>query len=105
MAEENSNDRVPEENEIIAVRKAKLAELRDKGNAFPNQFRRTDFSEMLHQAHADATKEGLAEQAIAVSIAGRVMLRRAMGKASFVTLADMKGRIQAYIRLLSLIHI
>ncbi|MDG1206860.1 MAG: lysine--tRNA ligase [Pseudomonadales bacterium] len=99
MSEENSNDQVPEENEIIAVRKAKLAELRDKGNAFPNQFRRTDFSEMLHQAHADATKEGLAEQAIAVSIAGRVMLRRAMGKASFVTLADMKGRIQAYIRL------
>ena len=99
MSEENSNDQVPEENEIIAVRKAKLAELRDKGNAFPNQFRRTDFSEMLHQTHGDASKEELAEQAIVVSIAGRVMLRRAMGKASFVTLADMKGRIQAYIRL------
>lgn len=57
MSEENSNDQVPEENEIIAVRKAKLAELRDKGNAFPNQFRRTDFSEMLHQTHGDASKE------------------------------------------------
>ena len=88
-----------DDNEIIALRRAKLAELRKKGNAFPNDFRRTVLAENLHTAHKQQTKEELATAAIAASVSGRIMLRRGMGKASFVTLQDMSGRIQAYIRL------
>ena len=86
------------ESELITLRKAKLEKLREKGNAFPNDYRREDFAEDLLLKHGQETKDSLAETAIHTSVAGRVMLRRAMGKASFVTLQDMSGRIQAYIR-------
>jgi len=86
------------ESELITLRKAKLEKLREKGNAFPNDYRREDFAEDLLLKHGQETKESLAEAAIHTSVTGRVMLRRAMGKASFVTLQDMSGRIQAYIR-------
>ncbi|MBV1877269.1 MAG: lysine--tRNA ligase [Pseudomonadales bacterium] len=90
---------MPEDNnDIIALRADKLAELRRQGNAFPNDFRREHFAETLHAEYANETKQALAEAQIETSVAGRVMLRRAMGKASFVTLQDMTGRIQAYIR-------
>ncbi|HIG41671.1 MAG: lysine--tRNA ligase [bacterium] len=88
-----------DDNEIIALRRAKLGELRKKGNAFPNDFRRTDFAAKLHETHEQQSKEELAASGIGATICGRIMLRRAMGKASFVTLQDMSGRIQAYIRL------
>jgi len=86
------------ESELITLRKAKLEKLREKGNAFPNDYRREDFAEDLLLKHGQETKDSLAETAIHTSVTGRVMLRRAMGKASFVTLQDMSGRIQAYIR-------
>ncbi|MFT5014004.1 MAG: lysyl-tRNA synthetase class 2 [Dinoroseobacter sp.] len=88
----------PEEHEIIALRRAKLTALRQAGNAFPNDFRRKDLAAALTIAHEDKSKEELESEAVQTSISGRVMLRRAMGKASFVTLQDVSGRIQAYIR-------
>ena len=87
-----------DENEIIAIRRAKLAALHEAGNAYPNDFRRTDFAADLESAHGEKTKEELAETDIPTNICGRVMLRRAMGKASFVTVQDLSGRVQAYIR-------
>ncbi len=87
-----------EENELFALRKNRLDELRAAGNPFPNDFRRQDLSAALHDRFADSTKDELAEAAEKTSIAGRVMLRRVMGKASFVTVQDMAGRIQAYVR-------
>ncbi|MDP7577516.1 MAG: lysine--tRNA ligase, partial [Pseudomonadales bacterium] len=93
MSEENNDD-----NEIIALRKAKLGELREKGNAFPNDYRRQDLADALHSAHGLTSKEDLEEAKIGTSVAGRIMLRRVMGKASFITLQDMSGRIQAYVR-------
>ncbi|MCB1647470.1 MAG: lysine--tRNA ligase [Pseudomonadales bacterium] len=97
MTEENRPS-VEDENEIIAQRRAKLSELRAQGNAFPNDFRRKHLAQELHQLFDEKTKEELEAEAAETTVAGRVMLRRAMGKASFVTLQDRSGRIQLYIR-------
>ena len=86
-----------DENQIIAERRAKLAALRAKGNPFPNDFRREHLAADLHAAHGGKTKEELEPAGITVTVAGRMMLKRVMGKASFATLQDMSGRIQAYL--------
>ena len=86
------------ENELIQQRRSKLEDLRNKGVAYPNSFRRDSLSADLHQECKGLSKEELEGKSIEVSIAGRIMLQRIMGKASFITLQDMKGQIQAYIR-------
>jgi lysyl-tRNA synthetase class 2 len=86
-----------DENAIIAERRAKLAQLREQGNAWPNDFQRTDFAADLQTAHEAATNETLEASPVAVSIAGRMMLKRVMGKASFATIQDSSGRIQLFI--------
>ena len=86
-----------DENQIIAERRAKLAALREAGVAFPNDFERTDFAGDIHVKYAETSKEALAEQAVTVQFAGRMMLKRVMGKASFATLQDMSGRLQIYL--------
>ena len=72
-------------NSQIAERKAKLAALRKQGVAFPNDFRRDSTAAQLHAQYGSADKDQLAAQGIRVSIAGRMMTRRIMGKASFAT--------------------
>lgn len=84
-------------NEQIAQRKAKLAALREQGVAFPNDFRRDSLAANLHEQYDGSEKEALAEQGIRVKIAGRMMTRRIMGKASFATLQDMSGQMQIYV--------
>jgi lysyl-tRNA synthetase class 2 len=86
-----------DENQIIAERRAKLAAIREAGVAFPNDFERRDYAGKLAAAHDDKTREALEAEAIPVQLAGRMMLKRVMGKASFATLQDMSGRIQVYI--------
>jgi lysyl-tRNA synthetase class 2 len=71
--------------------------LRTRGNAYPNDFNRNALAGELHDAHGQKTHEELDRQAITVSVAGRMLLKRVMGKASFATLQDMSGRIQLYI--------
>jgi lysyl-tRNA synthetase, class II len=78
-------------------RRAKLAELRARGVAFPNDFRREHLAADLHRAYGAATREELEGRPIRVTVAGRMMLKRVMGKASFATLQDMSGRIQIYV--------
>ena len=95
MSEENV---VIDENELIALRRTKLAEQRERGIAFPNDFRRDALADDLHTKYNDKTEPELEAQPIPVKIAGRIMTRRMMGKASFVTLQDMSGRIQLYVR-------
>lgn len=87
-----------ETNGILAHRRRKLAALRASGEAFPNGFRRRHLAAELAADHERAGKEELAAKAPSTAVAGRVMLRRAMGKATFVTLADRSGRIQCYLR-------
>ncbi len=86
-----------DENQIIAERRAKLKGLRDEGNAFPNDFRRTHLANDLQDACAGKSNEELEPAAMQAAVAGRMMLKRVMGKASFATLQDMSGRIQLYI--------
>jgi lysyl-tRNA synthetase class 2 len=88
-----------DENQIIAERRAKLAAARTQGHAYPNDFRRSALAGELH-AHYGAMENGQLEPlAVKVSVAGRMMLRRVMGKAAFATLQDMSGRIQLYVTL------
>jgi lysyl-tRNA synthetase class 2 len=86
-----------DENQIIAERRDKLKKLREQGIAFPNDFDRKDYAGRLQEAHGNTTKEELEAQNIEVALAGRMMLKRVMGKASFATVQDMSGRIQFYI--------
>lgn len=86
-----------DENEQIAQRKLKLRALRDLGHAYPNNFHRQHLLGELRQTYADLSAEDLEQQAIRVKVAGRIMTRRIMGKASFVHLQDMSDRLQAYI--------
>ena len=87
-----------DESDIIANRRDKLERVRAMGPAFPNDFRRTALAADLHGDHGAQDKEALAELNQQVSVAGRVMLRRVMGKASFITLQDVSGQIQCYLR-------
>ena len=84
-------------NQIIEERRAKLKALREKGIAFPNNFVREHHAGELTTAHAAAEREALAHQSVTVKVAGRIMLKRVMGKASFATLQDASGRIQIYV--------
>jgi lysyl-tRNA synthetase class 2 len=84
-------------NKLIEERREKLKALRAAGQAYPNDFRRKDFAADLHQRHGAATKEQLEKAKPAAVVAGRMMLKRVMGKASFATIQDGSGRIQLYI--------
>jgi len=86
-----------DENQIIAERRAKLTELRKRGAAFPNDFRRGHLAAELHRSWGDQANEEIEPKAFEVTVAGRMMLKRVMGKASFATIQDMSGRIQLYI--------
>lgn len=86
------------EEDLIAERRKKLAELREQGQAFPNSFRPDSLASDLHQAYGDKSKEELEQQSQTVSIAGRMMTRRVMGKASFAHIQDMSGKIQIYVK-------
>lgn len=98
---------VLDENKLIAERREKLARLRQKqadggAVAFPNDFKPTDHAADLHEKHDGAEHEALNAQNIACKVAGRIMLKRIMGKASFATIQDGSfgptgGRIQLYI--------
>lgn len=88
---------IKDENQIIAERRTKLAALRTQGVAFPNDFERKDFAGNIHNQYARADKLSLSEQPVMVQFAGRMMLKRVMGKASFATLQDMSGRLQIYL--------
>jgi lysyl-tRNA synthetase class 2 len=86
-----------DENQIIAERRAKLAKLRELGPAYPNDFRRRDVSLKLDEAYGELDREVLEAKGIEVTVAGRMMLKRVMGKASFATLQDNAGRIQIFV--------
>ncbi|MGC2047531.1 MAG: lysine--tRNA ligase [Gallionella sp.] len=92
-------DTIPphDENQIIAERRSKLAAMRKAGVAFPNDFQRKHLSGDLHSEFGEKTHDELEAAQIHVVVAGRMMLKRVMGKASFATVQDMSGRIQLFI--------
>jgi lysyl-tRNA synthetase class 2 len=86
-------------NKLIAERRDKLAALRQQGVAFPNDFKPRDHAAELHGRHGPKPAEELEAQPIGACVAGRLMLKRVMGKACFGTLQDGSGRIQVYVTL------
>ena len=88
---------VADDNALVAERREKLAAIRREGVAFPNDFRPKDRAGPLQAAYGAVPNETLEPQHVAVSVAGRLMLKRIMGKASFGTLQDATGRIQLFV--------
>jgi lysyl-tRNA synthetase class 2 len=86
-----------DDNKLIEERRDKLKALRAAGEAYPNDFRRKDLASALHERFGAQSKEQLEKEKPAAVVAGRMMLKRVMGKASFATLQDGTGRIQLYI--------
>jgi lysyl-tRNA synthetase, class II len=87
-----------DDNHLIAERRAKLAKLRERGNAFPNDFRRNALAGDLSTAYGEKGAELLEAEAIRVSVAGRMRAKRVMGKASFAKLEDSSGAIQVFLQ-------
>ncbi|MCG8016434.1 MAG: lysine--tRNA ligase [Candidatus Thiodiazotropha sp. 'RUGA'] len=92
------NDQTQDENKLIAQRREKLQQMRDNGNAFPNDFRRNSMAGELHAEYDAKSDEELESLSLRVSLAGRMMSRRVMGKASFAHLQDMSGRMQLFVQ-------
>jgi lysyl-tRNA synthetase class 2 len=86
-----------EENKLVEERREKLKALRASGIAYPNDYERKDLAASLHEQFGALSKEDLEKQKPPASVAGRMMLKRVMGKASFATLQDSSGRIQVYV--------
>jgi lysyl-tRNA synthetase class 2 len=86
-------------NKLVAERREKLAAIRAQGVAFPNDFKPADRAAPLHATHDGTEAEPLEAQNVKVSVGGRLMLKRVMGKACFGTLQDATGRIQVYVTL------
>ena len=86
-----------DENKLIAERKSKLASLREEGNPFVNDFKPKDLAQNLHEEFDEATNGILEQNNNEVSLAGRIMLKRVMGKGSFVQLQDSSGQIQLFV--------
>src|SRR5687768_2032055 len=104
MTDKTPHDATPpelDENSLIAERRAKLHALRGQGVAFPNDFVRGDYAGDLQAEYADKdawTAETLEGLGRTVAVAGRLMAKRVMGKASFAQVQDMSGRVQLYLQ-------
>ena len=96
--EENTKKVTQDENQLITLRREKLAKIRKQGIAFPNKFKREHYAKSLQEQYKAKDKPWFEENEINVSVAGRIMLKRIMGKASFITISDMSGRIQLYVQ-------
>jgi lysyl-tRNA synthetase class 2 len=87
-----------EEHSLIAERRRKLGEMRSKGNAYPNDFRQQDIAADIHEAYGDLSAEELDEQGREVKVAGRMLAKRVMGKASFAKIQDRSGQLQLFVQ-------
>ena len=97
-----TNPPAADDNALIAERREKLAAIRAKAKAhgtvpFPNDFKPKDQAAELQRRHGEQSSEALESAHVAASVAGRLMLKRVMGKASFGTLQDGSGRIQLFV--------
>ncbi len=91
-------EQVQDENKLIAQRREKLSQIRERGVAFPNDFRRNVMAGELHAEYGEKDADDLEQMGVRVCVAGRMMSRRIMGKASFAHVQDMSGRIQVFIQ-------
>jgi len=94
---EHLNPPLQDENHVIAERREKLKAIRAAGVAFPNDFKPEHFAADLHEQYGTLENEALEGMAVTVKVAGRMMLKRVMGKASFATVQDRSARVQLFI--------
>jgi lysyl-tRNA synthetase class 2 len=87
-----------DEHKLIAERRRKLAALREEGAAYPNDFRRDAVAAELHAEYSDKDDAYFEQNPVRVKVAGRMMGKRVMGKASFAHIQDMSGRIQLFLQ-------
>ncbi len=87
-----------EENKLIAERRQKLQQLRARGVAFPNDFRRTHLAAQLHADFGQVEKQDLETSPVDAAVVGRLMSKRLFGKAGFAVLRDDSGDIQLYVQ-------
>jgi lysyl-tRNA synthetase class 2 len=90
----NTNNTISNESDLIKERRKKLDLLREQGNAYPNHFRRSNYAKDLHESYGDNDKPSLEKKNIEVIVSGRMMVKRIMGKASFIKVNDVSGQIQ-----------
>jgi len=83
--------------QLLEERRRKLRELRAAGQAYPNDFHRTALADELQRNFGERSNESLEQEGISVQVAGRMLAKRVMGKASFATLQDRSGQIQLYL--------
>ncbi len=97
---EQQTPQTPEldENRLIAERRQKLGNLRSQGPAFPNDFRRTHLAQELHAEFDGVANDELEQRGVRVQVAGRMMAKRIMGKASFTHIKDMSGTLQLFLQ-------
>jgi lysyl-tRNA synthetase class 2 len=87
-----------DEHTLIAERRRKLNEMRSTGNAYPNDFRQEALADDLHSEYGEHSGEALDELGKVVSVAGRLMAKRVMGKASFAKIQDRSGQLQLFVQ-------
>jgi len=97
QAESQETLEIEDINEVLRIRREKLKNLRSNSNAYPNGFKRHDYLADIDNNYQHQSKEALAELNKSVVVAGRIMTKRIMGKASFVHIQDMTGKLQVYI--------
>jgi len=95
---ENKSLSQEDENKLIAQRREKLRALRQEGVAFPNDFRRNVMAGELHAEYAEKDNAYFEQNPVRVSVAGRMMAQRIMGKNAFASIQDMSGRIQLFVQ-------
>ena len=88
----------PDENKLIAERRAKLDRLRSSGVAFPNDFRRDALADQLLTAYGERAPEWFDQNTVRVKVGGRMMAKRVMGKASFAKIMDRSGQMQLFLQ-------
>ncbi len=95
---QNSENQPVDENKLIAQRRSKLQQLRAEGKAFPIDFRRDAVAGELHEQYGARDNAELERESRRVRVAGRMMAKRVMGKASFARVQDMSGSIQLFVQ-------
>ena len=86
-----------EKRDEMLARRSKMLRWREKGGNYPNTFRRVGLASELAKEFGEKNKDELVQLNFETSVAGRLVLQRNMGKASFISLLDMSGQIQCYL--------
>jgi lysyl-tRNA synthetase class 2 len=98
MSGPDKKNEVPEEHHLIAQRRQKLDEMRKDGFNYPNDRRRTSVAGELHANYESHSTESLDDESVEISIGGRLMAKRVMGKAAFGKVQDRTGQMQIYVQ-------